>query len=370
MPEHLSPESLERDLAVRDLTDESAGPHALQLLVALATGALAQRWGAPIRRDGGPRVVPIADNYDNLGFTADAASRDGRYSRYVDEARMLRSHSSAMIPGALRALADDGEGVDDVVLACPGVVYRRDAIDRLHTGTPHQIDLWRISRRPLGVADLDEMCAVLIEALAPGREWRWEPRVHPYTLEGRQIDVLTDEGWVEVWECGLAHPEVLRRAGVTGRCGLALGMGLDRLLMIRKGIPDIRLLRTTDVRVATQMLDLDPYVEVSSMPAVVRDLSVAVPADDAVEDLGDRVRDALGDDAGAVEEVALVAETPYSRLPRAAVERMGMSSSQKNVLVRVVLRRLERTMTAAEANELRDRVYGAIHRGSRHEWAR
>ena len=46
------------------------------------------------------------------------------------------------------------------------------------------------------------------------RAWRWEPRVHPCTLNGRQVDVLNGDEWVEVWECGLAHPDVLAGAGL------------------------------------------------------------------------------------------------------------------------------------------------------------
>lgn len=367
MPTYLTTEQLARDLALRDLTDPGAGPHAIQLLVALAADALAAACACPARAYPGPRVVAIADNYDNLGFTADAASRDARYTRYVDAQRMLRSHSSAMLPAALRALALDP--LDDVLLVCPGIVYRRDAIDRLHTGTPHQLDLWRISRRPLTNADMDEMVALLAGALAPGRRWRAEPRVHPYTVDGRQVDVQADHEWVEVWECGLAHPDVMRRAGLAGWHGLALGLGLDRLLMLRKHIPDIRLLRAADPRVASQMIDLEPYRAVSAMPAVVRDLSVAVNADDDVEQLGDRVRDALGDDAAAVEEVAVLSATDYDDLPASAIARMGMDRRHKNLLVRVVLRHLARTLTDTEANALRDRIYAALHVGGAQEWA-
>ncbi len=361
MPTYLSPDDLARDLALRDLTDPDSGPHAIQLLVDLAADALSDTWGCARRRSPGPRIVPIADNYDNLGFTPDAAARDARYTRYVDEDRMLRSHASAMVPTALRALAT---GIaDDVLLVCPGIVYRRDAIDRLHTGTPHQLDLWRISRRPLGNVEMEEMILLLGDALAPGMRYRSEPRVHPYTVDGRQIDVDAGDGWVEVWECGLAHPQILARAGLTGWHGLALGLGLDRLLMLRKGIPDIRLLRSMDLRVASQMLDLSPYRAVSAMPAITRDLSVAVAADDEVEELGDRVRDALGADAEVVEQVTVRSETPYHQLPASAVERLGMAPGQKNVLVRVVLCHLERTLTDAEANDLRDRIYAALHRG-------
>jgi phenylalanyl-tRNA synthetase alpha chain len=365
VPLYLTTEQLTRDLALRDLTDPAAGAHAIQSLVRLATDALVAAWACPTRPRPGPRIVPIADNYDNLGFTADAASRDSRYTRYVDAHRMLRSHSSAMVPPALRALAADP--LDDAVLVCPGIVYRRDAIDRLHTGTPHQLDLWRVSRRPLTNADMDEMITLLVDALAPGRRWRAEPRIHPYTIDGRQVDVQDDHAWVEVWECGLAHPEVLARAGLAGWHGLALGLGLDRLLMLRKDIPDIRLLRSADPRVAGQMVDLAPYRAVSTMPTVVRDLSVAVDADDDVERLGDRVRDALGADADAVEEVAVLSETAYEQLPASAIARMGMHRRQKNVLLRVVLRHLERTLTDREANALRDRVYTALHAGGAHE---
>ncbi|HEX6676679.1 MAG TPA: hypothetical protein VF486_16840 [Actinomycetes bacterium] len=363
----LSQGQLARDLAVRDLTDPGEGAHAIQLLVDAAAATLAAAWGCQVRRHRGPRIVPVEQNYDQLRVSPDAVSRDARYTRYVDQRRMLRSHSTAMVPAALRALAADP--VDDVVLVCPGVVYRRDAIDRLHTGTPHQLDLWRAARRPLDRGDLDEMVALLVRALVPGREYRWHARVHPYTLGGRQVDVRSEGDWVEVWECGLAHPAVLARAGLAGWSGLAVGMGLDRLLMLRKGIPDIRQLRSTDPRVAGQMTDLAPYRPVSAMPPIRRDLSVAVEADAAAEDLGDRVREALGADADAVEEVAVLAETPYERLPPSATARLGMLPGQKNVLVRMVLRRLERTMTDQEANLLRDRAYAALHLGGAAEEA-
>lgn len=367
MSTYLSSAQLDRDLALRDLTDPSDGPHAVQQLVDIAVDALTGAWGIPERFCRGPRVVATSDNYDNLNFTPDAASRDVRYTRYVNADWMLRSHASAMIPPALRALAKDD--FDDVLLACPGIVYRRDAIDRIHTGTPHQLDLWRISRHPLGNTDMDEMCQILVDALTPAMEWRSQSRVHPYTLDGRQIDVRSSDEWIEVWECGRAHPEVLGKAGLAGWHGLALGLGLDRFLMLRKGIPDIRLLRATDPRVAEQMLDLEPYVPVSNMPPVTRDLSVAVDAADDSEQIGDRVRDTLGDDALSVEEVTVIADTPYSALPPAAIQRMGMTEGQRNVLVRVVLRHPERTLTDAEANEIRDRVYGAIHQGSAQEWS-
>jgi len=94
-----------------------------------------------------------------------------------------------------------------------------------------------------------------------------------------------------------------------------------------------------------------------------------VAAELDAELLGDRVRDILGEQADAVEEIGVLGETAYRELPDAARERMGMSVGHKNVLLRVVLRHPTRTLTAAEANALRDRVYAGLHSGARHEWA-
>jgi phenylalanyl-tRNA synthetase alpha chain len=368
---YLSAAQLQAALGVRDLSDPAAGPHAIQVLAGRAVEALSRAWSCEVRWARGPAVVPVADNYDRLGYAAGAITREARYTRYVGPGQMLRSHSSAMIPPALRQLARDGlpAGPGGVLLACPGMVYRRDAIDWQHTGTPHQLDLWRITSRPMTDADLDEMIAGLLEALAPGLPDRHEPRVHPYTERGRQVDVYHDGRWVEVWECGLTHPGVLAAAGLAGCGGLALGMGLDRMLMLAKGIPDIRLLRSADPRIAGQMLDLGAYRPVSSMPPVTRDLSVAVDADEDTETLGDRVRDALGPAASSVEEVRVLSATPGDALPAAAVRRLGARPGQKNLLVRVVLRDLEKTLTNEAANALRDQIYLAIHQGAEYQWA-
>ena len=322
-------------------------------------------------------MVPVADNYDRLGYAADAITREARYTRYVSSEQMLRSHSSAMVPPALGQLARDQLGQDqlardpgdDVLLVCPGMVYRRDAIDWQHSGTPHQLDLWRITRRVMMDADMDEMISCLLGTLVPDVPYREEPRIHPYTQRGRQVDVLKSGRWVEVWECGLAHPGVLAGAGLADHSGLALGMGLDRMLMLIKDIPDIRLLRSAEPRIADQMRDLARYRPVSSMPANTRDLSIAVAEDEDEETLGDRIRDALGDDAPCAEEVRVLSATAWDRLPASAARRLGARPGQKNLLVRVVLRDLEKTLTNEAANSLRDRIYLAIHQGTEYQLA-
>jgi phenylalanyl-tRNA synthetase alpha chain len=339
-------------LALRDLTDAAAGPHAMQILVDTVCGL----WPVPVRKDPGSRIVTVSENYDRLRYPASAVTREARYSHYLPDGRMLRSHTTARIP----ALLDETQ--EETVLAVPGICYRRDVIDRHHVGEPHQMDLWRIRpHAPMTEDELEAMIARVVEAVLPGRPWHTVPNIHPYTLRGREIYV---DG-VEIGECGLAHPDVLGDK----RGGLAMGLGLDRLLMLIKGIPDIRLLRAGDPRVADQMLDLAPYRPVSAQPPVRRDLSLAVAQTLDAELLGDRVRETLRDDAESVEEIEVISQTPYAELNDSAIRRMGVHKGQKNVLLRLVLRHPTRTLTAAEANLLRDRVYAGLHEGAAHEWA-
>jgi phenylalanyl-tRNA synthetase alpha chain len=116
------------------------------------------------------------------------------------------------------------------------------------------------------------------------------------------------------------------------------------------------------------MNDLKPYRPVSDLPAITRDLSVAIPLDVDAEQLGDRIRNALGDRADILETVTILSETRYVDVPPSARERLGMNEAQKNVLVRLDLRPIDRTLTDAEANDLRDDVYEATHEGSTGQW--
>ena len=364
----LSPAALQQALALRDLTDPAQGPHAMQLLVDAAVTALREAWGCPVIEERAHPVVTVADNYDRLLYPPGGAARDARYTRYVASDKLLRTQTSALIPPLLRRLS--AAPPDDALLSCPGLVWRRDRIDRLHVGEPHQLDLWRIRRgEPLGSGELVAMIRTVVGAILPGRALKTISTVHPYTAGGLEIHVELNGEWVEVAECGVAHPFILQAAGLPPEySGLAMGLGLDRLLMLAKGLDDLRLLRSTDPRVASQLLDLAPWRPVSSQPPIRRDLSLAVHERLLSEELGDRVREALGDRADDVEAVEVRSETTHAALPEAARARIGLAPGQKNVLVRLTLRALTRTLTDAEANRLRDEVYGALHEGSRHEW--
>jgi phenylalanyl-tRNA synthetase alpha chain len=329
-------EELVRALNVRDLTDPAQGPHALQLLIADLESVLDNP--KEVRHH---PLVPVEHNYELLGYPPDAVTREARYTRYVSETCMLRSHTSAMIPPALK------QATPDVTLVCPGVVYRRDTVDRLHTGTPHQLDVWRISENE---EPLDDLIHRVVTTLLPGRRYRTTDAEHPYTTHGQQIDVEHDGEWVEIGECGRAARHVVK----DHPHGLALGLGLDRVLMLRKGIPDIRLLRNPDPRVAAQMLDLAEYRPISRHPAAIRDISIMAANDEDVETLGDRIRALVPEDV--VEEIEILGETPAEQLPPHVRERLEARPGQKNMLVRVTMRAPERTLTDRETNEIRDRL--------------
>lgn len=364
MHTYLNASALRAALDLRDLTDPAAGPHAMQTVTRDITDAVSALHASMTRTVRHSPLVSVAANYDALGYERADVTRNARYSRYVSPTVMLRSHTSAMLPPALA----EHDGTDNVLYAAAGLAYRRDAIDRTHTGEPHQLDLWRVNRgRRATTDDLIAVLGATAEAALPGSRWRVTPSRHAYTLGGLQLDVWDPAAgeWLELAEGGLIAPWLLNAAGLPSDSwsGVAVGLGLDRAVMLRKRMPDIRLLRATDPRVAAQLLDLSAYQPVSLMPPIRRDLSVVVPWESDADVLGDRVRGALGSCADALESVELLSSTSYDDLPEGARRRLRLKPGQANALVRMTLRAIDRTLTSDEANELRDRVYLAIHDG-------
>lgn len=354
---------------LRDLSNPDEGAHAMQMAMNQIVDAMKAAWNCEVMTWRESPVVTVADNYDRLNYPKDGAARNARYTRYVCEGALLRTQASAMVPNAMQAIADHVP--DDILIALPGLTYRRDCVDRIHSPEPHHLDLWRLKRgEPLNEKDLRQMISVWMDALLPNVEWKVTESPHPYTEKGIQIDVLWNNEWIEVGECGLAHPEIIRCNIPNEKLtGLAMGLGLDRILMVRKNIPDIRILRSNDPRVLKQMNDLDKYIPVSTMPPVTRDLSIVLDGDANDDDIGDIVREALANEAQIVELVQTLSETPYQNLSLAARDRLGIQEGQKNILLRVVLRSYERTLTSEECNIYRDKIYAAVHKGSVWQWA-
>ena len=356
---HLTKEQLEKDLSIQDLSDSRQGPHAMQTLMNEVLDALSNYWNCPVTIYRENPIVSVEDNYDKLGIDKESVLRSESHTRYVDDNHVLRTMASTMVPRGLQSIKDQIS--PSRLLACVGLVYRRDQIDRIHSGVHHQLDLWYTSETPIGEEDMQAMINIIVEVVTGKKNAEYEviPKIHPYTLNGREIDVIWNGKPVEILECGLTNPKILNENGCAGKYGLALGLGLERILMVRKNIKDIRLLRSENEKVQCQMLDLMPYNEVSSMPPVVRDISVVVDKNLDVELLGDMIRDSEVDEK-LIEEVKILSETQYEELPEKAKERLGIEPTEKNILVRIVLRSLERTLTNEECNKYRDIIYRHI----------
>ena len=166
-------------------------------------------------------------------------------------------------------------------------------------------------------------------------------------LSIKNLHAKVDGKEIEVFEAGLVHPEVMKNAGIDPEkySGLALGMGVERLIMARKNLPDIRLIRSVEPRVLKQMSNLEKYKDVSNMPQLTRDMSYCVYKNDTEEDICEEIRNVFGDNADLLEQVEILKRTPYSELEDIAKQRLGATENQDNVLIRITLRHPDKTLT-------------------------
>lgn len=314
-------------------------------------------------------IVKIEDNYDELLIPKDNISRSSRYSHYVDKKNMLRTHTSAGMPSLINKLAKENSW-KDMIIMLPGLVYRRDVTDKLHLGVCHQLDIWRVVEGISGGVNKNDLLNIIrgiIKLEAPSWKEKIVDMPHPYTKEGVEVNVVKRGREIEILEAGLINDQILTNVGLDpGKCsGWAMGMGLDRLVMTRKNIPDIRYIRSDNPRIAEQMKDLELYKEVSNKPSIRRDMSYCVPGDYVEEDINEDIRDALEEDADIIESIEVINDMSYEELPKVARRRLGCSRDQKNVLVRITLRHLSKTLTKTEANKLYDLIYKRVNYGSK-----
>lgn len=367
--EPISKSALRNYLAITDLT-QSPTPHAIKMVYEkIEQHIRSTHPHSDIQVHRKDPIVAVKDNYDNLLIAPDNISRSSTYTHYVDVEHVLRTHTSAHLPGILRELSqrDDWE---DVVILLPGLAYRQDVSDKKHVSEVHMLEMWRVvknaKRRAIIKDDLLAVVRGVAATAAPGWTLRIIDSPHPYTNSGIEVNAVQGDQDIEILECGLIKEKILENAGLDPviHSGWALGMGLDRLVMTLKDIPDVRYLRSTNPRIAQQMTSLEPYHEVSSQPAIKRDLSYSVPADYVEEDISEDIRQALGAKLDTLESVEVLSETAYAALPRIARDRLGCSARQKNVLVRLTLRHLDRSITNQEANQIYEQVYAKINKGA------
>lgn len=362
---YLSAESLKKSLEIRDLTKDPS--HAISLLVKALQGALEAKYQIPATIERGSPVVPKKDNYDALGYPDTEVTLSARYTRYLDDENILRTQMTSTMPKVLREYSKNLESKK--LWLCPGMVYRRDVVDKTHVGEPHQMDVWYLKEGKTTREDLIELIEVIVgtvgKILKTKLTYRANETSHHYTEGGLEVEINYQGKWMEILECGLAGNTLLKNSGIDGTKygGLALGMGLDRLVMIAKNIDDIRILRDEDERVVRQMQTLDKYKVVSRQPMIKRDLSLAIPQGILLEEMTEKIQDLLGDQSTLVEEISLVEATPYEKLPEIARTRLGIKNGQDNWLLRIILRHPSRSISSDEANGVYKMLYEQIHEG-------
>lgn len=357
---------IDKSLKITDLTQKEG--HAINLLVKQLQEALEKKYQIKAEIKRGSPIVSKEDNYDALGYPKNEVTLSERYTRYVSEELILRTQMTSVVPSLLKSYSKNLE--ESKLWLCPGIVYRRDVVDRTHVGEPHQMDVWYLKKGATTRQDLLELIEVIVgtvgKILKTKLNYRCNETSHHYTEEGLEVEINYQGKWLEILECGLAGKKLLTNCGIDTSIsgGLALGMGLDRLVMIAKGIEDIRILRDEDERIQKQMLSLEKYKSVSKQPMIKRDLSLAIEKDVILEEVCEQIQELLGDKSSLVEEVVLVSKTSYENLPSVAKERLGIKEGQDNWLLRVKLRHPSKSIESQEANDVYKILYERLHQGN------
>jgi phenylalanyl-tRNA synthetase alpha chain len=201
----------------------------------------------------GPEVESSWLNFDALNFGKDHPARSMQDTFHLgdegDDGLVLRTHTS---PVQIRALLERDL---PVYVVCPGRTFRTDELDATHTPVFHQVEGLAVDRG-LTMAHLKGTLDAFARAMfGDESRIRLRPSYFPFTEPSAEPDVWFPQkkggaGWVEWGGCGMVHPNVLRACGVDPEVysGFAFGMGVERTLMFRNGLPDMRDMVEGDVR--------------------------------------------------------------------------------------------------------------------------
>lgn len=209
----------------------------------------------------GPEIETVANNFDKLNSPKDHPSRDLSDTFYIDQETLLRTHTS---PVQVRVMM---EQKPPIRMVSAGRTFRFDDVDDTHSPMFHQIEGLVVDKK-VSMANLIDTINVFIKNLF-GEEFetRFRPHHFPFTEPSMEVDVscfdckgagcdtCNHTGWsMELLGCGMVHPQVLENCGIDSEeyTGFAFGMGVDRITMVKYGIPNIRLLYDNDQRFLKQ----------------------------------------------------------------------------------------------------------------------
>lgn len=208
----------------------------------------------------GPEVELDMFNFELLNLPKNHPARDAQDTFYIEENIVLRTHTS---PVQARTMLSRKPPIR---IVCPGRVYRADEVDATHSPVFHQMEGLVIDE-DVTMADLKGTLDAFAKALyGEGVTTRFRPSFFPFTEPSAEVDltcmnchgkgcrVCKGTGWIEVLGAGMVNPKVLDMCGIDSKkySGFAFGVGLERIVMLRYGITDMRALYEGDVRFLSQ----------------------------------------------------------------------------------------------------------------------
>jgi phenylalanyl-tRNA synthetase alpha chain len=299
-----------------------------------------------------PKIITVEQDFDWLNTPKDHPSRRETDTYYVDETHVLRTQMTAMWSfylkdkDVLKRLEKDGH----IEALAPGIVYRKDEIDKHHFPAFHQIDGLLICKKDQKIItqeDLKEVQADLAKGIfGQDIEYKFLDDNFPYTVESLEMDIMFNGDWMEVNGAGLVNPVVLKNFGIDPEIynGWAFGFG-ERLAMIKMGIPDIRILWSGDKRITSQFKDINSkYKEVSKYPETSRDISFIIDKNINLNNYYEIVRDFA---ENLIEEVKLIDSYEDDK---------KFGKEKKSYTFRIVYCSPERTLTNEEVNKIQEEI--------------
>lgn len=201
----------------------------------------------------GPEIETEYYNFDALNIPADHPARDMQDTFWLkgDERRLLRTHTTAVQVRYMQQFKDNPKPFKIIV---PGKVFRNEATDATHEAQFYQLDCMYVNKE-VSMAELKGVLEFFFKRfLGPDVEMRFRPSYFSFVEPGVEVDVKWKGKWLEMLGAGLVHPNVMRAGGFDPDVwkGFAFGGGIDRLVMLRYGIDDVRHLYNGDLRLINQ----------------------------------------------------------------------------------------------------------------------
>ena len=208
----------------------------------------------------GPEVETDYYNFTALNTPEFHPARDVQDTFYITDKVLLRSQTSTVQVHVME------QQKPPIRVISPGRVYRSDAVDATHSPMFHQCEGLVIDKG-ITMADLKGTLLLFAKQMFGEKtEIRFRPHHFPFTEPSCEVDVscfvcggtgcsvCKGEGWIEILGAGMVHPNVLRMSGIDPEeySGFAFGMGVERIVMTKFGISDLRLLYENDIRFLSQ----------------------------------------------------------------------------------------------------------------------